>query len=78
MLLLSRRIGERVFIGEDISVTIIGMNRNNIRIGIDAPDDITILREEVYNREKAQIEENQKKHYDTNFSSRPVFVREKR
>ncbi len=51
MLLLTRRDGETIHIGDDIEVTVLGVKGNQIKIGIKAPEDIAILREEVYHRE---------------------------
>ena len=50
MLILTRRIGEVVRIGDDVTVTILDVKRNQIRIGIDAPREVSVHREEVYNR----------------------------
>ena len=50
MLVLTRRVGEKLVIGENVTVTILGVKGNQIRIGIDAPRDITVNREEVYQR----------------------------
>lgn len=47
MLLLTRRVGESLFIGNNIKVTVLGLNGNQVRIGIEAPDDVPILREEL-------------------------------
>ncbi len=47
MLVLSRKMGERILIGEDISVTIVRIGPNTVRIGIDAPKDKNIVREEL-------------------------------
>ena len=54
MLILSRRIGETIMIGDDVTVTVLGVQGNQIRIGIHAPDDVSIHREEVYRRIKAE------------------------
>ena len=48
MLILTRRIGEKIIIGENVTVAILGVKGQQIRIGIDAPRDITVHREEVY------------------------------
>ncbi len=50
MLILTRRVGETVMIGDTITVAIIGVKDSQIRIGIDAPKDIAVHREEVYER----------------------------
>ena len=57
MLVLTRGLSETLIIGDDIKVTILGVNRGHVRIGIAAPNHVSIHREEVYNRiadEKAQ------------------------
>lgn len=48
MLILNRKIGEAIIIGEDIEVTILEVEENRVKIGIDAPRDINILRKEIY------------------------------
>lgn len=47
MLVLSRKSGERIHIGEDITVTIVRIGPNNVRLGIEAPRDMNIVREEL-------------------------------
>ena len=56
MLILSRRPGESLTIGDDVVVTVVGVSGNQIRLGITAPREVRVLREEVY---KAVREENQ-------------------
>jgi carbon storage regulator len=56
MLILSRRLGESVTIGDDIVVTVVGISGSQIRLGISAPKAIRVLREEIY---KAIQKENQ-------------------
>ncbi len=48
MLVLTRKVGEKILIGDDIIVSVIDVNRGNVRIGIEAPKRISILRHEVY------------------------------
>ncbi len=55
MLILTRRPGERLCIGENILVTILGVNGNHVRIGISAPRDIPIDREEIHERKQAHL-----------------------
>lgn len=50
MLILTRRIGETIFINDDIKITVLGVKGNQSRIGVDAPKDVTIHREEIYLR----------------------------
>ena len=50
MLILTRRIGEKLIIGDNVTVTILGVKGRQIRIGIDAPRDVTVNREEIFQR----------------------------
>ena len=57
MLILTRKIGETVRIGEDIVVTVLGIKGNQVRVGIGAPRDVEVHREEVYERIAAERRE---------------------
>jgi carbon storage regulator len=52
MLILTRRVGESVVIGEDVTVTVLGVKGNQVRIGINAPKTVTVHREEIFERIK--------------------------
>jgi len=53
MLVLSRKPGERILIGDDITVTIVRIGPNNVRVGIEAPRELNIVREELCTKENA-------------------------
>ena len=52
MLILTRRVGESVVIGEDVTVTVLGVKGNQVRIGINAPKHVAVHREEIFERIK--------------------------
>ena len=54
MLILTRRVGEAVMVGRDITVTVLGVKHNQVRIGILAPNEVPVHREEAYERIKAE------------------------
>ncbi len=58
MLILTRRVGESLMIGDQITVTILGVKGNQVRVGVSAPKDVAVHREEVYQR----IHRKQKTH----------------
>ncbi|QGM21529.1 carbon storage regulator CsrA [Spiribacter sp. 2438] len=50
MLILTRRVGETLMIGDDVAVTVLGVKGNQVRIGVKAPRDVSVHREEIYER----------------------------
>ncbi|WP_028080648.1 carbon storage regulator CsrA [Solimonas soli] len=60
MLILTRRVGETVVIGDDIVVTVLGVKGNQVRIGVKAPRDVAVHREEIFERIKREDDEGNK------------------
>jgi carbon storage regulator len=58
MLILTRRVGETVMIGDDVTVTVLGVKGNQVRIGVNAPRDVAVHREEIFERIKREEQES--------------------
>ncbi len=50
MLILTRRVGETLMVGDDVTITVLGVKGNQVRIGVNAPKDVAVHREEIYDR----------------------------
>lgn len=56
MLILTRRISESIIVGDDVKITVLGVKGNQVRLGIDAPKEVSVHREEIYERIKHEKE----------------------
>ena len=68
MLILTRRVGETVMIGNEVTVTVLGVKGNQVRSGVNAPKDVAVHREEIYERIKREQD------HDSNVNSSTKIV----
>ena len=61
MLILTRRIGETLMVGDEVTVTVLGVKGNQVRIGVNAPKEVAVHREEIYQRIQREKEEQHNK-----------------
>ncbi len=74
MLILTRRVGETLMIGDEVSVTVLGVKGNQVRLGVNAPKDIAVHREEIYQRiQHERSMQTQLSHLEQGSFSPPSF-----
>jgi carbon storage regulator len=64
MLILTRRVGETLVIGDDVNVTVLGVRGNQVRLGVNAPKEVAVHREEIYQRIQKEGDSNDSSNSD--------------
>ena len=72
MLILTRRVGETVMIGNDVTVTVLGVKGNQVRVGVNAPRDVAVHREEIFERIKREEHDGSSAATSTTPTARPA------
>jgi carbon storage regulator len=72
MLILTRRVGETVMIGSDVTVTVLGVKGNQVRVGVNAPRDVAVHREEIFERIKREQQDGHSEHTKGNGAANGV------
>ena len=73
MLILTRRIGETLMIGDEITVTVLGVKGNQVRVGVHAPKDVAVHREEIYERIQKETESEGSARPAPSASAKPIL-----
>jgi carbon storage regulator len=60
MLILTRRMNETLMVGDEVTVTVLGIKGNQVRIGVDAPRDVPVHRQEIYEKIKQELSSSEK------------------
>ena len=71
MLILTRRVGETVVIGNDVTVTVLGVKGNQVRLGVNAPREVAVHREEIFERIKREQQSEEKPRPHLNGTAHP-------
>lgn len=74
MLILTRRVGETLMIGDEVSVTVLGVKGNQVRLGVNAPKDIAVHREEIYQRILHERTGHERMGYDNHPVNLPPMI----
>ena len=74
MLILTRRVGETVMIGADVTVTVLGVKGNQVRVGINAPKNVAVHREEIFERIKREQDPNSRDDAGADIESNPEYA----